>query len=566
MKSLLRFFIYRLFYCIPFVVLCQQKSVDTLKLKTAQELFYITAANPTITILEKTIKKAKEEKNLTVLLDSYYFMSLLSEDEYKLLYNDSIIALKDNFSNTTYPANAYYTKGFYFFNKRNFSKATDNFIKANEYANRNYNEDIIFRSKHGLALLKKEIGDYKQALALHKENFNFATSKDATFLSSGDCLEVIFSMASVYSELEAYDSVSYYNTIGIKEALHLKDKNKYNDFVLNEAEVLFNKKKYHYSLDSLNKVLLTRNSHNDQASLSVTYYYLAKNYFRLKEDKKAVEFLKKVDSLYQINQDTRPKTKIEESYSLLTSYYKDQNNLEKLTEYQGKTIDLIKTLHNNELYINRKIAYEYDIPMLLADNKKLLDKAYLKKKQTALFVYLLIAVIISILIVLFYLNSKRKVYKKRFEELMNTNSSSLVKNSTKDKKSPKATLNIPDDVITRILTNLEEFEKNKEFLNSKISIATLAKAIGTNPNYLSKTVNHFKKMSFSQYINTLRIEHSVRVLKKNKVYMKYTLKAIATEFGFNNTESFSKAFYKETGIKPSFFMKRLEKSTGVLKN
>lgn len=562
MKLLSLFFIYMMCYCNPCIALCQQKSIDTLKGKTAQELFELSAANPGIPILKKTIRKAKEENNLTILLDSYYYMSFLVKDENKLLYSDSIIGLKDDFSNALHPANAYYTKGFYYFNKRDFNKATDNFIKANEYANRNYNEDIIFRSRHVLALLKKEIGDYEQALTLHKENYNFATSKDVTFLSDTGCLELIFSIASVYSELKKYDSVSYYNTLGVKESLYLKNKKKYNDFVLNEAEVLFNEKKYNRSLDSLNKVLPYYESSHDQASLSVTYYYLAKNHFRLKEDKKAVELLEKVDSLFQISKDTRPKIKIKETYSLLTSYFEEQGNLEKLVTYQKKTIDLIKVLHNNEVYLNRKIAYEYDIPVILADNKKIVDEFKAKKKQTILFVYVLIGVIVSILIILFYLNAKRKIYKKRFEELMNKNDSSLslVKNNTEDKKSTKAALNIPNDVIVKILTNLEKFEKNREFLNSKISIAMLAKAIGTNPNYLSKTVNHFKEMSFSQYINTLRIEHSVRTLKKDKVYRKYTLKAIAAEFGFNNTESFSKAFYKETGIKPSFFMKNLGKS------
>lgn len=185
-----------------------------------------------------------------------------------------------------------------------------------------------------------------------------------------------------------------------------------------------------------------------------------------------------------------------------------------------------------------------------------------KKKQATLFAYLLI-IIISILIILFYLNSKRKVYKKRFEELMNKKVSPPppIKINKEGKTSLRTELNIPDEVVTKILSQLDKFEKNNEFLNSKILISALAKTIGTNPNYLSKTVNHFKKMSFSQYINTLRIEYSVISLKSDNVYKKYTLKAIAAEFGFNNTESFSKAFYKETGIKPSFFLKRLEKSS-----
>lgn len=563
MKLLSRFFIYNLFFCIPFITLGQQKTVDSLKGKTAQELFNLSASSYDISILEKAIQKAKDEDNLSVLINSYNYMALRLKDENKLLYSDSIIALKDIYSNSAYPASAYYNKGFYFFNNRNFIKATDNFIKANEYANRYYNKDLIVRTRQNLGLLKKEIGDYEQALVLYKENFNYAASKDSISLLPDDYLEVIFSIASIYNELHKYDSVSYYNNFGIKESLRLKDKKKYHDFVLNEAKALFNQKNYDTSLGHLKNVLKYYESNNDQANLSVTYYYLAKNYFILKQDKKAIQLLEKVDSLFQINKDTRPKTKIQESYSLLTSYYKDHNNLEKLATYQEKTIDLINVLHNNELYVNKKIAYDYDIPLILANNKKIIDDIKAKKERATLFAYFLIIIIISVLIILFYLNSRRKVYKKRFEELMNKENaaSPTAKILKKEKTSLKTELNIPDEVVTKILSHLDTFEKNNEFLNSKISISALAKTIGTNPNYLSKTVNHFKKMSFSQYINTLRIEHSIVSLKSDNVYTKYTLKAIAAEFGFNNTESFSKAFYKETGIKPSFFLKRLEKSS-----
>ncbi|WP_159025502.1 AraC family transcriptional regulator [Aquimarina sp. Aq78] len=43
------------------------------------------------------------------------------------------------------------------------------------------------------------------------------------------------------------------------------------------------------------------------------------------------------------------------------------------------------------------------------------------------------------------------------------------------------------------------------------------------------------------------------------LYRKYTVQAIAQEIGFNNSEAFSKAFYKKTGIYPSYFIKKLEK-------
>jgi len=48
-------------------------------------------------------------------------------------------------------------------------------------------------------------------------------------------------------------------------------------------------------------------------------------------------------------------------------------------------------------------------------------------------------------------------------------------------------------------------------------------------------------------------------LENNSKMRKYTIKAIAEKIGFKNIESFSKAFYKFTNVKPSYFIKELKK-------
>ncbi|WP_121147007.1 helix-turn-helix domain-containing protein [Tenacibaculum discolor] len=73
-------------------------------------------------------------------------------------------------------------------------------------------------------------------------------------------------------------------------------------------------------------------------------------------------------------------------------------------------------------------------------------------------------------------------------------------------------------------------------------------------------MNQYKNTSFSNYVNQLRIEYTVEKLKNDTLWRKYTVKAIAQEVGFKNAESFSKAFYKFTSIKPSYFIKELEKT------
>ena len=120
-------------------------------------------------------------------------------------------------------------------------------------------------------------------------------------------------------------------------------------------------------------------------------------------------------------------------------------------------------------------------------------------------------------------------------------------------------LSIPKDIIDSVLERLELFENNQEYLSQKITLNSLAKKLNTNANYLSKIINHYKKNSFTNYLNSLRIHNIANQLQENTIIRKFTIKAIAQEAGFNTSDSFSKAFLKLKGVKPSEYIKNLEK-------
>ena len=115
-------------------------------------------------------------------------------------------------------------------------------------------------------------------------------------------------------------------------------------------------------------------------------------------------------------------------------------------------------------------------------------------------------------------------------------------------------------ISPEIIPEFVNFEKENEFISKELNLNSLAKKINTNASYLSKVINHHKKSSFSQYLSDLRISYTLDQLKQNPTYRKYTVKAIAQEVGFKTAESFSKAFQKQTGLKPSYFIKELEKT------
>ena len=105
-------------------------------------------------------------------------------------------------------------------------------------------------------------------------------------------------------------------------------------------------------------------------------------------------------------------------------------------------------------------------------------------------------------------------------------------------------------------------KRKKLFLQSDNSLQSLASKLNTNTNYLSKVINQHKSTTFSNYINNLRIDYTVEKLKIDSLLRKLLLLRLSlAKLVLKNAKSFSKAFYKFTEIKPSYFIKELEKVT-----
>jgi AraC-like DNA-binding protein len=119
---------------------------------------------------------------------------------------------------------------------------------------------------------------------------------------------------------------------------------------------------------------------------------------------------------------------------------------------------------------------------------------------------------------------------------------------------------IDNSIVESILLKLEEFEKSMRYTNSDYTSVMLAKELKTNSSYLSKTINDYKKQNIPSYLKELRVNLAINRLKNESKFRTYTIQAIAEEVGFKTAQSFSTAFYKKTGIKPSYFIKQLAKN------
>lgn len=96
-----------------------------------------------------------------------------------------------------------------------------------------------------------------------------------------------------------------------------------------------------------------------------------------------------------------------------------------------------------------------------------------------------------------------------------------------------------------ILQKLETAIKNKMYLDPDISLIGLSAQLGTNRTYLSDAVHLRYGISFSDFINRLRIQDAMRILdEKNGDIL---IKDLYQELGYNSATSFFRNFKKQTG-------------------
>lgn len=96
-------------------------------------------------------------------------------------------------------------------------------------------------------------------------------------------------------------------------------------------------------------------------------------------------------------------------------------------------------------------------------------------------------------------------------------------------------------------------------MQEDLTLVKLAASFNANNRYLSKVIAHYRQKGVVEYINDLKIDHIIQLLKHKKLYRNYTNKALAEEVGFSSTQRFVNAFKRRTGVSPTFFIDEINK-------
>ena len=98
----------------------------------------------------------------------------------------------------------------------------------------------------------------------------------------------------------------------------------------------------------------------------------------------------------------------------------------------------------------------------------------------------------------------------------------------------------------------------KVYLNAEVTLEIVAEKLCISKSLLSRILNSELGKSFSDYINSLRVEEAKTYLQ-NPDFSNYTIVAIGLEAGFSSKTTFNTAFKKYTGETPSQYRKNNRK-------
>ncbi|MFC7357266.1 helix-turn-helix domain-containing protein [Jejudonia soesokkakensis] len=523
------------------------------------------------------LDRGRAEGDTIKMARGYDRLARIFHPEKNIQFADSVISLTENMNHITYPALGYMLKGAFYGVMNDVENEMNNYLKCYDLAYENNNQIQQAWILHQLIIGKTLWGDKNEALKLqlkrdslinteeYYQNLKITTRNNSSI--SIDELKLINQINSyttfsfIYLSLREFDSVNKY----LKKEKELlrkynnKDKLQYELSLLKYTlETRYHEKNYKEAIFLSDSIL--SNSHINDLSkndLFILNSILGLSELRLNNVNSGIKYLEKCDSLskifeYEFHPDDR--LVFEELLKIAAinkDYLKQINYLNRLRKIDSSFIIKYK-------YYDPNMLKRFDIPRLLEEKDILVSGLTIRNQIRTKTIWVISCILMMSVLFLFYYFNRQKVYKKRYESLILKNSAILVNENSLQAK--EAALNeISPEIVSEILAKLESFEAKKQFLSDTVNLHSLAKKFNTNQNYLSRVINLKIEKNFSQYLNDLRIKFALEELKNNAIFRKYSVKAIANECGFKTPESFSKAFYKEVGFYPSYYIKNLEK-------
>lgn len=281
------------------------------------------------------------------------------------------------------------------------------------------------------------------------------------------------------------------------------------------------------------------------------YYALSRVYSQKGDNQRAIDTLLVVLNDNNFNDD-RLKSDI---YFNIAKDYKAIGDNENYILYSEKHIKINPNVQKKAMKaINTAVDAEQE--------SFLSDISESKNKNRVLIGGIILLLLISVTTI-FYLMRKRDKEKAIYMKII-LNLKEKYQQPEKDipeSRLPESmqSLSISFSAEKEVLAKLEKFELSQRFTNQKLTVASVAVQLKTNPTYLTETIKKYKGKNFNAYINELRVHYICEKIHNQPENLNYKISYLGEQCGFASHSAFATVFKNVTGISPSAFLREAEK-------
>lgn len=496
------------------------------------------------------LSKAKNEQNWEQIVYAYQNILHQSPEKLRLIYADSMIYTAKKASDNTLVGSAYLSKGIVYYGQKKYQQAFDNYIAANNYISKSNDQYLTCKVKYHMAQIKYYLGFYDEAVSLFRECLEYFKDENPRAY-----LNTLHSLGVCYNRIGNYELCTRTNHKGLLESSRLDNFEMEAYFMHSDGINEYFKHNYGLAINKIQSSLEKIKENKDFANESVGNFYIGKSYWALNRKEKALLYFQLVDQTFNDKKHIRPDQR--EMYEMLISYYDRKKDLKNELYNVNQLLKADTILKETYSYLVSKIHKQYDTKELQLKNTRI-ERQLILEKNYDVFAGIIILFLLFLAIYmtnLYYKN--KKLNDKKFEKLMNQ---PAVKESadTIVKKEIQQRIDIPEETVQQVLKGLDKFEREKRFLTKDIKQADLAAFVHTNSKYLYKILSGYKNKRFVVYINDLRIDFIITLLKEDSRYRKYSYAALTEEAGFSSNQQFAQAFKSKTGMSVNYFVEKIK--------
>ncbi|MBB4806850.1 AraC-like DNA-binding protein [Chryseobacterium defluvii] len=564
-----------LIFFIPIKIYLQEisdlkasREIDSLIKKDQWELAHFKLSNENIKF--KRLSKYELNYDILIKLDSasaLYRKGKYEESKKALLQTMNFIeSNKNRLSLSNYEGLKHMGMTTLFYTEKRLGNVAQG-LKYLSFFSRGISPVYIKKQRLYFAIAHIELGDYKKGIDLLRIRLNdvrmdtthvlynkiitekeiattYNTIADTYIKWYKDTGEKKFLDSSQINYEKAYSAVKKAPLISqYSKALHIN----------RLANIALLKKQYKYSLSLYNICENDSSLMEKGFSREAIWLGKAENYTFLKKTDSAFYYIHK---LYDEKADSKLAYDIQlKIYHLLSINYEnlgDNKNAYKFAKLSLSEIQKKKV---------RDDSGNIFLGMYEQQQIKSISDEMLKENKKNILLLIALIVLTCSGIIFYAVDRQKKRKKKALLEIQKRQEKFNIANidPAADEKT-ETPLIIEDELVNRILKKIELMESGEKFLSNKFKLANVAKQLNTNTAYLSQIINQHKGMSFSEYVNTLRIDYVLKELQENPKFRKYTIQTISEEVGYKSPTTFINSFKSRVNMTPSSYIKQLEKS------